>query len=181
MQKVTGLFLALMVCAPGVQAQERTAVTAIDSLDLTRYAGQWYEVARFPNQFQLKCVGNVSAQYTRLANGEIEVLNTCRLSDSTVDSAVGRAKLAKKSGPTSKLKVRFAPSILGWLPMVWGDYWVLDITDAYDAVLVGTPNREYLWVLSRTPVLDSLVYQRLEATAEREGFDVGRLVRTRQE
>ena len=181
MRNSYSVLLALAVMAPQVQAQDTTTVTAIDSLDLNRYAGQWYEIARFPNEFQLKCVANVAARYTLLANGEVEVLNTCRVSDGTTDSAIGRAKLAKKDGPTSKLKVRFAPAILGWLPMVWGDYWVLDITDSYDAVLVGTPDREYLWVLSRTPELDPATYQRLVDTAARQWFDVGRLVRTRRE
>jgi apolipoprotein D and lipocalin family protein len=180
MRNLCFVVLGLSVVAPTLQAQDRIPVTSIDSLDLNRYAGQWYEIARFPNQFQLKCVANVTAQYTRLANGEIEVLNACRVSDGTVDSAIGRAKLADRTGPTSRLKVRFAPGILGWLPMVWGDYWVLDLTDDYQAVLVGTPNREYLWILSRTPTLDAAIYQRLVATAERQGFDVGRLVMTRQ-
>jgi apolipoprotein D and lipocalin family protein len=111
----------------------------------------------------------------------VEVLNTCRESDGTTDSAIGRAKLADKYGPASRLKVRFAPGILGWIPMVWGDYWVLDLTDDYGAALVGTPDREFLWILSRTPTLAPAVYERLIATAERQGFDVRRLVQTRQE
>jgi apolipoprotein D and lipocalin family protein len=175
------LVLGLVMTAPMVQAQDNTAVTAVDSLDLNRYAGQWYEIARFPNEFQLKCVSNVAAKYTLLANGEIEVLNSCRESDGTVDSAIGRAKLADKYGPASRLKVRFAPGILGWIPMVWGDYWVLDVTEDYSAALVGTTDREFLWILSRSPTLDSAIYERLVATAERQWFDVGRLVRTRQE
>lgn len=175
------LAMAAILCSAPLPAQERTGVTSVDSVDLDRYAGQWYEVARFPNEFQLKCTGNVTAYYTRLANGEIEVANSCRTTDGTVDTSVGRAKLAKKDGPTSRLRVRFAPAILGWLPMVWGDYWVLDLTDDYSAALVGTPDRGYLWILSRTPVLDEALYQRMVATAERQGFDVGRLVKTRQQ
>jgi apolipoprotein D and lipocalin family protein len=175
------LVLGLVMTAPMVQAQDNTTVTAVDSLDLHRYAVQWYEIARFPNQFQLKCVANVMAKYTLLANGQVEVLNTCRESDGSTDSATGRAKLADKYGPASRLKVRFAPGILGWIPMVWGDYWVLDLTDDYGAALVGTPDREFLWILSRTPALDPTVHERLIATAERQGFDVKRLVQTRQE
>jgi apolipoprotein D and lipocalin family protein len=175
------LLLGLVMTAPMVQAQNTTAVRAVDSLDLHRYAGQWYEIARFPNQFQLKCVANVMAKYTLLANGQVEVLNTCRESDGTTDSAIGRAKLADKYGPASRLKVRFAPGMLGWIPMVWGDYWVLDLTDDYGAALVGTPDREFLWILSRTPTLDPAVYERLIATAQRQAFDVKRLVPTRQE
>jgi apolipoprotein D and lipocalin family protein len=92
--------------------------------------------------------------------------------------AEGRARVADKAGPTSRLKVRFAPAFLSWLPMVWGDYWVLDLTDDYGAALVGTPDREYLWVLSRTPALADSTWRRLLATAAGQGFDVARLVRS---
>ncbi len=74
--------------------------------------------------------------------------------------------------------VRFAPRILSFLPMVWGDYWILDLTDDYGAALVGTPSREYPWVLSRTPRLDEATYERLVATAAAQGFDVARLIRS---
>lgn len=181
MRTIRCLVLALILVAPRVHSQDHTTVVPIDTLDLDRYAGQWYEIARFPNEFQLKCVGDVTAHYTRLASGQFEVVNACRTTDGSVDSTTGRAKLAKKEGPTSTLKVRFAPGFLSWLPMVWGDYWVLDITDDYGAVLVGTPDREYLWMLARTPTLEDAVYDRLTATAQRQAFDVGRLVRTRQE
>ena len=60
--------------------------------------------------------------------------------------AVGKAKLANRNGPASQLKVRFAPAILSWLPAVWGDYWILDLTDDYSAVLVGSPSRKFLWI-----------------------------------
>ncbi len=180
MPKLSCLLLALTVITSRAQAQNTTAVTPIDSVNLERYAGQWHEIARFPNEFQLKCVADGAAKYTLLANGEIEVLNTCRVSDGTIDSAIGRAKLRDKGGPTSILKVRFAPRILSWLPMVWGDYWVLDLTDDYGAVLIGTPDRKYLWILARATELDPAIYDRLVATAARQGFDVGRLVKTRQ-
>ncbi len=95
-----------------------------------------------------------------------------------MNRAEGRAKLAHRDGPASQLKVRFAPGFLSFLPMVWGNYWILDLTEDYGAALVGDPSREYLWVLSRTPELDEQVYRRLVATAEAQGFDIARLKRS---
>ncbi|MHB1863760.1 MAG: lipocalin family protein [Gemmatimonadaceae bacterium] len=164
--------------ATHVGAQEpREPVRAVSSLDLGRYAGLWYEVARFPNWFERRCVGQPTAKYELQPDSTIKIVNTCRVADSTVNRAEGAAHLAHRGGPASMLKVRFAPAFLSFLPMVWADYWVLDLTDDYTAALIGTPDRRYLWVLSRTPVLDTATYDRLVATAAREGFDVSRLQR----
>ncbi len=173
-----------LAAALGVMSATRAAaqahpepVRAIPSLDLERYAGVWHEVARFPSWFERKCVGQATAEYELRRDGTITVVNTCRMADGAVNRAEGAARLADRHGPASKLKVRFAPGFLSWLPMVWADYWVLDLTDDYGAALVGTPDRRYLWVLSRAPQLDSATYDRLVGTAAREGFDVARLQR----
>lgn len=174
---------ALLVVASATRArgqQPPEPVRAIASLDLERYAGRWYEVARFPSWFERRCVGQATADYTLRPDGGITVVNTCRTADSTINRAEGAARLADARGPASRLKVRFAPAFLSFLPMVWADYWVLDLTDDYRAALVGTPDRRYLWVLSRTPQLDSATYDRLVATAARQGFEVARLERLEQ-
>ncbi len=173
-------FVATLALAGGSTAAPQDpagAVRPIPALDLERYAGLWYEVARLPNRFQRRCVGDVTATYELLDDG-IKVVNTCRTADGTSIRAEGRARLAARDGPASRLKVRFAPAVLSFLPMVWGDYWVLDLTEDYTAALVGTPDRHYLWVLSRRPALDSATYDRLVATAARQGFDVTRLQRS---
>jgi apolipoprotein D and lipocalin family protein len=176
--------IALVALTSHAQAQADSArlargpVTAVDSVDLDRYAGRWYEVARFPNSFQADCVRETVAEYERLSNGQIRVVNSCRQADGTTKRAEGRARLADRDGPTSKLKVRFAPAFLSFLPMVWGNYWVLDLTDDYSAALVGDPGRKYLWVLSRTSVMADSVYLRMVNAAERQGFDVRRLQRS---
>lgn len=163
----------------GVAAQDtiRVPVRPVASVDLSRYAGVWHEVARFPNRFQRDCTGPATADYTLLRNGEIRVVNQCPRQDGEIKRAEGRAKLADVDGPSSVLKVRFAPRILSFLPFVWGDYWILDLTHDYTAALVGDPGREYLWILSRTPRIDEAVYARMVGAARAQGFDVGRLVR----
>ncbi len=153
-------------------------VTPVPHVDLARYAGRWYEVARFPNRFQASCVGETTADYTVLRNGQIRVVNSCATASGGRAQAEGRARLAQPGGRTSTLKVRFAPAWLSFLPIVWGDYWILDLTDDYGAALVGSPDRKYLWILARTPVLDEPTYQRMVATAAAQGFDVARLVKS---
>ncbi len=154
----------------------RRPVSPVDSVDLHRYMGRWYEVARLPNGFQKQCVGETTADYDLLADGQIRVVNQCRQADGTLKRAEGRARRAHRKAPLSELKVRFAPKFLSFLGVVWGDYWILDLTDDYSAALVGEPSRRYLWVLSRTPVLADSTYQRMVATARRQGFDTTQLM-----
>src|SRR5512141_2853773 len=127
-------------------------VRPVPAVDLARYAGRWYEVARLPHSFEAKYTGETTADYELLPNGQMRVVNECRLADGTRTRAEGRARLADRKGPTSKLKVRFAPAFLSFLSAVWGDDWVLALSDDYSPALVGEPGRRYLWVLSRTPV-----------------------------
>src|SRR5579871_4531427 len=154
-------------------------VRSVPHVDLERYAGTWHEIARFPNRFQAKCSSETMARYELLPSGDLRVVNTCRRTDGRTVGVEGRARVAERDGPNSRLKVRFAPAFLSFLPIVLGDYWVLDLTDDYSAALVGTPNHAYLWVLARTVELDESVYQRLVATAANQGFDISRLVKTK--
>jgi len=150
------------------------------SVDLSRYAGKWYEIARLPNRFQNSCAGEVIADYSLLESNQLKVVNQCRQNNGQTTSAEGEARLAGKSGPNSKLKVRFAPVWLSWLPVVWGDYWIIDLAPDYSFSVVGTPDRKYLWILSRTPQMDDAIYQKIVKQTAAKGFDVSRLVRTRQ-
>jgi apolipoprotein D and lipocalin family protein len=154
--------------------------STVPHVDLDRYEGRWYEIARFPNRFQRQCVGDVVVSYARRPDGRIDVLNTCRTADGT-DEARGIAKPATDDGSNAKLKVRFAPAFLSWIPAVWGDYWVLALADDYTWAVVGDGDREYLWFLARAPQVDEATYRRLEEEAEDKGFDTSRLVRTKNQ
>lgn len=172
--------LAVVTVAPA-SAQATGAVQAISELDLERYSGSWYEIARLPNRFQDRCVADVRASYELRRDSTVTVINSCRTASGDSVRVEGRARLADRRGSASRLKVRFAPAVLSFLPMVWADYWVLDLTDDYRAALVGTPDRRYLWILSREPQLDSATYDRLLSTAVAQGFDIARLQRTERE
>ena len=84
------------------------------------------------------------------------------------------------SATSPRLKVRFAPAFLSFLPMVWGDYWVIDLDRDYQLSAVSEPKREYLWILSRTPQVDAAAYEALLARLRAQGLDTSRLVRTSQ-
>lgn len=166
----------------GCSTQRATAlppVTPIAALDVPRYMGTWYEIAKYPNWFQKKCVGGTRADYSLKPEGGVRVVNRCTLADGSVSEAVGAAR--QVGGPTSaRLEVRFAPAWLSFLPAVWGDYWVIDLDPDYRVVAVGDPARNYLWVLSRTPTLDPQVYQALLARLAAQGFDPAKLETTPQ-
>jgi apolipoprotein D and lipocalin family protein len=157
---------------------DRSSLQPVPDLDLSRYAGVWYEIARLPNKFQTSCAGDVTATYTILEDGTIEVLNKCRGGDGKMTEIKGAAKLADKDGPNSKLKVRFAPAFLSFLNAVWADYWVIDLAPDYSYAVVGEPDREYLWVLARKPWLDRDTLYGIIERAAQNGFEVRKLVKT---
>lgn len=161
-------------------AKEREPLETVAAVDFNRYAGLWYEIARLPNRFERSCASDVTAHYTLLAGGEISVVNQCRKQNGEIKRAVGRARLADKEGAPSKLKVRFAPGFLSFLPFVWGDYWIIELAEDYSYAVVGDPSRKYFWILSRAPRMDEATYQRLVGRADASGFDTSRLIKTKQ-
>jgi apolipoprotein D and lipocalin family protein len=164
----------------GATTLSQPPLSTITSLDVPRYMGTWYEIAKYPNWFQKKCVADTRAEYQLQANGRIQVTNQCRLETGVLDVAIGEAR---QIGPSTspKLQVRFAPAWLSMLPFVWGDYWVVDLDEGYHLVAVSEPKREYLWVLSRTPKAESGDYDALMGRLKAQGFDLGRLERTKQQ
>lgn len=168
------------VAVDQIRAQSRLPkLEPVTQLELDRYLGEWYELGRFPNRFQNKCTGDVIAAYAMRSDGFIEVRNRCASAKGPAE-AVGVARQADPQGPASVLEVRFAPAWLSFLPAVWGDYWVIDLAPDYSTAVVGTPSRDYLWILSRTPQVDMPTWSRLVEAARRQGFDVTRLERTTQ-
>ena len=177
------LSLLMLSVAPARAADTAEAgakpLATIPALDVKRYMGTWYEIAKFPNDFQKKCVGFTTATYSLRDDGRVDVLNRCRRADGSTDDAKAVARLVGEA-TSPKLKVRFAPAIVSWLPMVWGDYWVIDLDPDYQLAAVSEPKREYLWILSRTPKVDPAVYDALLGRLRAQGLDMNRLVPTRQ-
>lgn len=159
------------------QVANGSNLQSIESLDLQRYLGQWYEVAKFPNWFQKKCKTDTKAYYALSPNGRVQVLNSCRMEGGKVTEAMGEAVLVGEA-KSAKLKVRFAPEWLSFLPWVWGDYWVVDLDDAYQLAAISEPRREYLWILSRSPEPGDKALNELMLRLIAKGFDLSPLERT---
>ena len=178
MQHITfTLLMNLLFLAIGQSvalASEPPPLTTVAALDVPRYMGRWYEVAKYPNRFQRKCVADTSAEYKLEPDGRVQVINRCRMENDEWNEAVG---MARQVGDTSspKLEVRFAPAWLSFIPAVWGDYWVIDLDPEYQLVAVSEPWREYLWVLSRSPAVRHDVLAALLERLRRLGFDTNRL------
>ncbi len=164
--------LSLLIVTTSI-AYSASEVPVVPSVDLKRYAGTWYEIARFPTRFQKACASDVTANYALKTDGKIEVLNACKEANGKTKQAKGTAKLANKKGPNSKLKVTF------FWPF-YGDYWIINLDPDYKWAVVGAPGRDYLWILSRTPQISDELYQKLVDDAKQKGFDTARLVRTKQ-
>jgi apolipoprotein D and lipocalin family protein len=139
----------------------------VQQVDLNRYLGQWYEIAKIPNRFQRQCVSDTSANYARNADGTIAVVNRCRTRDGQFDEARAMARVIDPR-TNARLKVSFF-SLLGWRP-IWGDYWVLALGPDYDYAMVGEPGRHYGWILARTPRLPAATRDRINLQLRALGY-----------
>ena len=140
----------------------------VGEVDLDRYSGRWYEIARYPNSFERGCVG-VTADYTPRDDGRIEVVNTCfELSlDGSSREIRGSARVVDNT-TNAKLKVSF------FWPFE-GDYWIIDLDEDYNYAVVGEPSRSFLWILSRTPQIDGQTYADIIDSLPEFGYDPDRL------
>lgn len=177
------LLLSSLVFSGDVSAQSKNSdkqpPPTVSAVDLKQYAGKWFEIARYPNKFQRKCVGNTTASYALKPDGSINVLNQCLVKNGTLESATGEAKVVEGSS-NAKLEVRFAPRFMSFLSAVWGDYWIVDLDGEYKYAAVGDPKREYLWILSRTPEMSDATYQNILRRVEKLGFNPAKLQKTPQ-
>lgn len=159
---------ATTLSTPGAIAQGGIDRTTVKSLDLDRYLGTWYEIARFPHSFE-KDLQGVTATYSYRRDGKIKVLNQGYKGSihGPLQKAVGKAKVPDPKKP-SQLKVSF-------FLFFYSDYLVMELDPNYSWVLVGSSSPNFLWILSRTPVMDPEVYNRLVANAKARGYDISRL------
>ena len=154
-------------------------VKSIAELDISRYMGTWYEIAKLPNWFQRKCIQGTQAQYKILGPQRIEVTNKCTTATGEEIKAVGVAR-PNSSGQVAQLEVRFAPDWTAWLPLVWGAYWVLDLDPDYQLAAVGDPTRSYHWILSRSHVVSATQYENLLQRLKVMGFVITKLEKPHQ-
>ncbi len=149
-------------------AQESAPPATVPSVDLERYVGLWYEIARIPNKFQDQCAWGATAEYTLRDDGRIDVINRCHKSDGKVDDVKGLARIEDPIS-NARLKVSFF-SILGWRP-VWGDYWIIGLGNDYGYAIVGSPDRKYGWILAREPELEADALEEIFGTLQMRGYE----------
>lgn len=181
---MSSLRTALWLVLAGAAASACTTTTTerlklpplvtVESVDLDRYMGRWFEIASYPQSFQKGCHGT-TATYELQEGGEVKVTNRCfRDSLSGKESvAVGRARLHDPAGSTAQLEVSFFGPF-------WGDYWVIELDPDYRYAVVGHPGRDYLWILSRTPQLDDETYAHILERLQALGYPLDRLEKTEQ-
>ncbi len=168
------LSLLLLFSCISHKKQDAAPLEVVPFVDLTRYAGVWYEISRYPHRFQDGCVGS-RATYTLRGDGKIAVLNECYEGSFSgkLRNAKGTAKVVDTKS-NAKLKVSF------FWPFS-GDYWIIDLGNEYEYAVVGHPDRTYLWILSRTKKMDEKLYREILERLVGKGYDTAKLIRTKQE
>ena len=160
-------------CSTTTQRLKLPPLETVPKVELSRYLGTWYEIASFPQSFQKGCTGT-TATYSLKDDGELKVLNRCfkeRL-DGEESVATGRARVVDKE-TNAKLEVSFFGPF-------WGDYWIIQLGPDYQYAVVGHPGRDYLWILSRTPVLEQATYDGIVARLGEQHYTLERLEKTLQ-
>jgi apolipoprotein D and lipocalin family protein len=171
-------FVALV--GPGPSG--RPPLQIVPSVNLSQYAGLWYEFARLPNNFQdkkgKKC-DFVTAEYTLRKDGYIRVVNRCLLGDGEVKVVEGVGRVTDKQ-TNARLEVNFGPEFLRFLPFICGNYNIIELAPDYSYALVGSSDRKGLWILSREPHLDEVIFEKLLDKAAEQSFNIGLVTKTKQ-
>ncbi len=171
------LALAACVAGPSGRAEDAPPLEAVASVEVERYMGLWYEIARYPTSFQKDCEGT-TAEYTLREDGCVDVVNTCRFGteDGEPRSAEAVARVMDGSSG-ARIFVNFAPVPL---PAGRGNYWILYLDEGYQHAVIGEPSGRFLWFLSRTPAVTPEVRAELDAAAVAAGYDLSLLKETQQ-
>jgi apolipoprotein D and lipocalin family protein len=168
------MFLVVCLNTGCLLPRSNAPLDVVERVEVERYMGKWYEIARYPNFFQASDCMATTAEYTLLDNGRVRVENRCRRGsfDGREDSIVGTARVVDTE-TNAKLKVQFFPPFEG-------DYWIIGLDADYQWAVVGEPSRNFLWILSRTPTMDEAVYAEITAGLPDLDYDPNRLMLTAQ-
>lgn len=170
------LTLGIAGCATGNYRDSSVPITTVPQVDLNRYAGLWYEIARFPVSFEEGCVG-VTAEYALNDDGSVKVVNSCREGSLSAEPRTATARATVQDETNAKLSVDFVP----YIPFTSGDYWILDLDKDYQTVVVGTPSGFAGWILARQPQISEARLQRGYDVLRRNGYDLSQITLTPQE
>ena len=155
----------------------KKALASAAYVDLDRFVGSWFEIARLPDRQDKECVSDARATYARTDDG-LRLLSLCRRENGSIRRSTGRAKLADDA-TQARFKISYSHSALDVLPFVWSDYTIIDVADDYSTAIVGAADRKHLWLLSRQPTVSDAERQDFLTKARAQGFDTSALVYTR--
>ncbi|MBN1480133.1 hypothetical protein EH223_19425 [candidate division KSB1 bacterium] len=174
---MTAIILLVLICCGSIYAQhEQQTVKTVEFVDLDRYAGLWYEIAKIPNRFQKRCASGTTAEYKLIDNGYVQVINRCREANGDQASIKGRARVVD-SRTNARLQVSFVRFFgKNWF---WGDYWIIGLDKNYQWAVVGHPDRTYGWILSRTPEMAESDLQSCYQILREQGYDPQTFVATK--
>ncbi len=172
-RNLTPVLLAFILLVSCKAQNSMTDKRVVKELDIERYLGQWYEIARYDHKFERDLVG-VTATYSFRDDGKIKVVNSGykMTLDGKRSEAIGKAKIPDPTVP-SKLKVSF-------FLFFYGDYYVMELDDEYQWAVIGSSSDNYLWILSRSPFMEEDLYNDLLGRLERRGYDTGKLIKVPQ-
>jgi len=170
MKKLLSILFLLSLFLIGCGSGNYAPLEVVDEVDINRYLGKWYEIARLPNSFQEDCYRS-TAEYNLIDSETIRVVNSC-FEDSIngeLDQANGKAFVVEGTN-NAKLKVQF------FWPFK-GDYWIIDLDkENYSYAVVGAPSRKYLWILARETKLPEATLNQLLDNIQKKGFDTSKLL-----
>lgn len=159
------------------QSKDLPSLVTVKQVDLKKYVGLWYEIAKIPNSFQDQCAYGTTAEYKIDEDGDIIVINSCYEINGNLDVADGLAKVVDKK-TNSKLEVSFV-SFFGIRPF-WGDYWIIGLDKNYQWAVIGTPSRKYGWILSRTPSLPDNIKEEIFSILKSQYYNPSDFEMTKQ-
>jgi apolipoprotein D and lipocalin family protein len=168
---------ALLAGALAAPALAQDVVT-VEKVDMARYAGTWYEIARLPNKLQAECAGDVTTTFRLRGMRTYDIETRCRRKDGSEEIDMGIARV-QDLNTGAKMEWRFLPLALAWWPFAWTDYWIVDLAPDYGWAVAAVPTREAMWILARKPEIDAALYDRLVAKMRALGFQTNKLIRTR--
>lgn len=165
--------ILIFITTFGFAKSQNKSIETVKQVDLTKYAGKWYEIALYPNKFEKGCYCT-TAEYELTNKNYVKVTNTCKKDsvNGKIKSITGKAFIVKGSN-NAKLKVQF------FFPFK-GDYWIIDLADDYSYAVISEPKMKYLWILSRTPKMNEEIYESILKKLELKGFDLHHLIKTIQ-
>lgn len=165
---LAGILIIFLSACGSSQNKDLPQLVTVKQVDLKKYVGKWFEIAKISNSFQDQCAYGTTAEYKIDEDGDIIVINSCYEKDGNPDVAEGLAKVVDRK-TNAKLEVSFV-SFLGIRPF-WGDYWIIGLDENYEWAVIGTPGRKYGWILSRTPSLPDETMQQIFGILKSQNYN----------